>query len=170
MSYLKLPKTTQDHAVGYQSVVQAIDNNAALKELYGAKHAVPLGVSSVVSSSPLLAMGRHRDILIARTVVEFALSTAITPTLTPTITGPIATPLFGTRLAAGTWKIFVSAVALFSAVALLKSTTSVDRKANCYTSFDPMRGPSVTITTWEIDTGVWVPADLPFSLILWTSA
>lgn len=167
MSYVKLPKTTQDHFVGYQSVNQAIDNNAALLSLYDAKHAQGVGGFNA-QMRPLNAIGRHDDILIARSVGEFDVDTTLaTPSLKPRMLGPLFGSLQYDRLAAGQWRIYLASPQLVGAVALMKSSASVDEKATCYTVYDTSRGPSVIVTTWLRDSGAWAPADLPFSLIVW---
>lgn len=165
MSYLKLPKTCSDHAIGFQSVNQAIDNNAALLSAFDVRHSIGVGGNSPYGF-PMRAVGRHDDILIARTVADFAVDTTLpTPGLVVRLSGPILGALFYTRLAVGQWRIFVSTSQRVAAVALMKSTASVDYKANCYVSYDPSTGPSIAVTTWNIATPI--TADLPFSLVLW---
>lgn len=168
MSYLKLPKTTQDHCVGFQSVVQAIDNNAALVAAFDLRHSIGVGGNSPLGQ-PTRALGRHDDILVARSVADFTVATTLpTPRLSTLVAGPIFGSLAYTRLATGQWQIFLATPQLFAAVALMKSTTSSDRKATCYVATSPSTGPSVIVSTWNIAT----PAleDLPFSLAVWTQA
>lgn len=163
MSYVKLPKTTSDHAIGFQSVVQAVDNNAALVTAFDAAHSIGIDGDSQYGF-PLRAVGRHDDILIARTVADFTVASS-------TLGLSVGGPLFGSRLnysrlGTGQWMIYLATNQLFGAVALMKSTASSDYKANCYASYSPSTGPAVTVSTWNIAT----PAleDLPFSLVLWT--
>jgi len=168
VSYVKLPKTTQDHCVGYQSVVQAIENNAALVVAFDEKHSIGIAGESPVGQ-PAKALGRHDDILIARSVADLTVDTTLpTPRLSALVSGPIFGALVYTRLAVGQWQVFIATPQLFAAVALMKSTASVDRKATCYRVSSTTTGPSIIVSTWQIDTGVWVMADLPFSLIVWT--
>lgn len=168
MSYLKLPTTTQDHAIGYQSVAQAVDNNAALASVFDAKHSTGVDGNSP-PGQPTRAVGRHDDILIARSVADFAVDTSRpTPTLSAVVSGPIFGFLSYARLATGQWQIFLATPQLYAAVALMKSTTSVDRKATCFRSTSITRGPSIIVSTWNVAT----PAleDLDFSLIVWTQS
>lgn len=166
MSYLKLPKTTQDHAVGLQSVNQAIDNNDALVLQFDARHSIGTAGYSPPGSGTA-ALGRHDDILIARTVANFGVDTTpATPVLVPHISGPILGALVYTRMAVGQWRIYLSTPHLFGAVALMEANATADYKATCYTQFSPTTGHAVTVSTWNVAT----PAleDLPFSLIFWT--
>ena len=168
MSYLKLPKTVQDHCVGYQSAVQAIDNNAALVEAFDAKHSIGIGGNSP-PGQPTRAVGRHDDMVIARSVADFDVDTSVpTPVLVSLVAGPIFGALQYARLAAGQWRIFFGTSQLFAAVALMKSTASADRKATCYAVSTPSQGPSVIVSTWDVATATM--DDLPFSLVVWTSA
>lgn len=166
MSYLKLPTTTSDHCVGYQSVVQAINNNAALVDAFDSKHSIGIGGNSP-HGLPTFALGRHDDILIARSVADFTVDTTLpTPRLSTLVSGAIFGSLAYTRLAVGHWQIFLGTPQLFAAVALMRSTASSDRKATCYIATSPSTGPSVIVSTWNVAT----PAleDLPFSLAVWT--
>ena len=166
MSYLKLPKTVSDHAVGFQSINQAIDNNAALLDAFDSKHSIGVGGNSPFGF-PTRAVGRHDDILIARSVADFVVDLApLTPVLVPLVAGPIFGPLFYTRLGTGQWRIYVASSQRIAAVALMKSTASVDYKANCFVSYDPSTGPSITVSTWDISTAT--QEDLDFSLVVWT--
>lgn len=168
MAYSKLPLTTQDHFIGYQSVNQAIDNNQALADLYDAKHSLGVGGGNPFGM-PTRAVGRHDDILIARSVADFEVDTSIaTPTLRALVNGPIFGGVVYQRVAAGRWRIFVATPQLVGAVALMKSTTSVDQKATCYLIYDPTRGPTISVSTWVQDAGSWTTDDLPFSLVVWT--
>lgn len=168
MSYLKLPLTTQDHAVGFQSVNQAIDNNNFLETHFDTKHSIGVDGNSPYGQ-PARAVGRHDDILIARSVLEVSVDTSLsTPALSLVVSGPIFWPFNYVRLATGQWQIFLATPLLYAAVALMKSTTSVDYKATCYRNTSTTQGPSVIVSTWNIAT----PAleDLPFSLVVWTQA
>jgi hypothetical protein len=168
MSYLKLPVTTQDHAIGFQSVNQAIDNNNFLATHFDAKHSIGVDGESP-QGQPTKEIGRHDDILIARSVADFEVDTSIlTPTLSAIVSGPIFGAVAYTRIAAGQWQIFIATPLLYAAVALMKSSSSVDRKATCYRSTSLTQGPSVIVSTWNVAT----PAleDLSFSLVVWTQA
>lgn len=166
MSYLKLPKTCSDHAVGYQSVVQAVENNAALVTAFDAKHSIGIAGGSPFGL-PTLALGRHDDILIARSAADFTVDTApITPILVSLLAGPVFGALQYARLAVGQWQIWLATPQLFAAVALMKSTATADYKATCYAVSNPSTGPSIIVSTWDIATATL--DDLPFSLVVWT--
>lgn len=165
MSYVKLPFTCQDHAVGLQSVNQAIDNNDAHYAAIDAMHSMGVNGDSPYGR-PLQALGRHDDILIARSTSDFQISTLPTPTLLPKVLGPMFGSLSYQRLAVGQWRIFIATPQLFGAVALMKAAAVQDYKANCFTVSDPSLGPSVIVTTWNIAGGP-AAADLPFSLTVW---
>jgi len=167
VSYVKLPKTTQDHAVGYQSVNQARDNDAALFAQFDAKHSVDFAAAGSV----FRATGRHDDPLIARSVLRCSVETArAVPTLAPIVSGPVFGRLAFTRLQQGQWRIYIATPQLFFAVALCESTAAVDRKATAYRTYDPSTGPAVIVTTWERVAGTWTPTDLAFSLVVWCEA
>ena len=76
MSYAKLPKTIQDAHVGFRAVNQAIDNNDALQTQFDAKHSIGINGNSPVGA-PTKALGRHDDILIARSVAFFNVDTSV---------------------------------------------------------------------------------------------
>lgn len=165
---MKLPATVTDHCVGYQSVVQAIENNAALVTAFDAKHSIGIGGESPYGF-PTRAVGRHDDILIARSVADFAVDAAIlTPVLVPRVSGAILATLAYARLGVGQWQIFLATAQLYGVIALMKSTASVDQKATCYRTASPSSGPSVIVSTWLDTAGVWAMEDLPFSLVVWT--
>lgn len=170
MSYLKLFKTTQDHAVGTQSVNQASDNNDAMKSLYDAKHALGVdGYNTGGFSNPFRAVGRHDDPVIARTVARFSIDASSGLPFT-IISGPMlsfSTPL---RIRAGQWRIYVYTPQLFGAVALAEASATTDRKATCLVEFNPATGPAVVVTTWEITTGTFAPGNYDFSLVLWADS
>jgi hypothetical protein len=167
VSYAKLFLTCQDHAVGLQSVNQAMDNQDALYAAIDSKHSLGVGGDSPYGQ-PTRALGRHDDILIARTVAHFSVdATPVVPRLAMSVGGPVLGNLAYVRLAVGQWRIYLSTPQLFGAVALMQSSASVDYKANCLTSYDPATGHFVTVTTWNIAGGP-IALDLPFSLVLWT--
>lgn len=172
MSYLKLFKTTQDHAVGTQSVNQASDNNDAMKALYDAKHALGVdGYNTGGASNPLRSVGRHDDPLIARTVARFVVDVSpATPVAFTIVSGPILRFFTSSRIGAGQWRINVPTPQLFGAVALVEAAATADRKATCLIEFNPVTGPCVVVSTWEDSGGVWSTTDLDFSLVLWTDS
>ena len=170
MSYLKLFKTTQDHAVGVQSVNQASDNNDAMKDLYDAKHSLGVdGYNTGGFSNPFRAVGRHDDQLVARTVARFRIdSTAVVPVASTIISGPMLSLSTALRMGTGQWRIFVYTPQLFGAVALIEGAPAVDLKATCLLEFNPATGPCVVVSTWDVASAA--KADYGFSLILWANA
>ena len=158
MSYVKLFKKVQDHAVGIQSLNQAIDNNAALLAQFDAKHSVSFSSSSSVFRRP----GRHDDPLVARTVARFSVDTSrAVPTLDPIVSGPVFGGLCFMRMQAGQWRIYIAAPQLFFAVALCESTAAIDRKPRVST-FEPPTGPPLS-SRWERGRAA---EQTPFSLAL----
>lgn len=167
MSYVKLFQTVQDHAVGFQSINQARDNNTALSTLLDAKHSTGVNGQSP-PGRPFEAVGRHDDICIARTVAHLVVDDLVVPTrLRALVTGPMLPILVAQQLQMGQWQIFVSTPSVFAAVATPVSTATVDRKATAYLTQSPSQGPSVIVTTWEQDAGSWAMTDYDFSLVFW---
>ena len=169
MSYTKLYTVCQDHAVGIAQVNGANSNGEALKDFYGVRHGLGIGQFNPTNAVTGPIVGKHNDLLIARTVADFFVdTTAASPELTPMLIGPLLGASFVyAKMAVGQWRIFMATPRRFAAVALLKSTASVDRKATCYAVYDPLRGPGVIVTTWEQDAGSWAKTDLSFSLVIW---
>lgn len=163
MSYLKLLKTCSDHAVGMQSVNQAIDNNGALYSTqFDPNHST--GSTSRVDS--LLGPGRHDDTLVARGVFDFIIRTisGIGPTAVASVGNAIAVG-FPARITSGQWRIYVLTRRLFSAVATIKGATAgIPRYATCFVSADSY-GQFVTVSTWNVAAGVL--DDYDFSLAIW---
>ncbi len=167
MSYLKLPTTIQDHCVGYQSVVQVIANNVAMVDAFDAKHSIGVGGDSPYGR-PAEAVGRHDDILIARSVADFEVNIGLAiPALTTLVSGPIFGTAISTRLGTGQWQIYIATPQLYGAVALMKSVGSCDYKATCYRTSGFSTGPSIIVSTWNVATASL--EDQPFSLVVWTS-
>ena len=163
MSYLKLPKTCSDHAVGFQSVNQAIDNNIELYTQLDRRHAVTAEGNSYVP--PFRAPGSHDDELIARTVADFAFSSGLL-IMVPYITGPM---IFGlpVLVKTGQWDIPITAPRIYSAVATIKgASTGGPRGTSCKIWRWINATPYVTVTTWDINGGAL--ADYDFSLAIWT--
>jgi len=167
MSYVKLPKVTSDYAVGFQSVNQARDNNTALLAQLDAKHSTGTNGQSP-PGRPFEAVGRHDDIVIARTVAHFTVDALVVPTrLRQLVSGPMLPVLVAQELKTGQWQIFVSTPHVFWAHATPSASASVSRKANAYLTQSPDQGPSVIVTTWEQDAGSWTPSYFDFSLVFW---
>lgn len=166
MSYVKLPKVTQDYAVGFQSVNQARDNNTALLAQLDAKHSIGAGGQSP-PGRPFEAVGRHDDIVIARTVAHFTVDSAVVPTrLRQLVTGPMLPVLVAQQLQTGQWQIFVSTPHLFWAHATPTASSAVGRKATAYLTQTPDQGASIIVTTWERGAS-WAKTDFDFSLVFW---
>ena len=165
MSYSKPFLTTSDHAVGFQCVNRAIDNNRALFFDYvEPKHATGRDPADV-----FIGKGRHDDVLIARTVADFLFVTATLATgpeqLFAEVSGPmiVGAPV---RMKTGQWKIYISTPQLFSAAATIKGATAGNsRQASCFVLVDSV-GPYVIVSTWNVSGGVL--ADYDFSLVLWS--
>lgn len=169
MTYVKLPKTVQDHAIGFQSINQARDNCDALKSLYDAGHSVgAAGGSAIIGTAAiLLAVGRHDDPCISRTVLRFRVDATLpVPIAIPIVSGPLmgGPPI---RLSAGQWKLQLQRQSLLGAKADCESTKPEDMKATCFYANGIDTGASLIITTWMVDTGAWVPSDVGFSVALW---
>lgn len=162
MSYVKLPKGVSDYAVGYQSVNQMLDNNRALFDQFDAKHSV--GVGGVNFGDPFMSPGKHDDILVARTVADFAVDTT-GPTVSAynLVSGPMIfePPEY---LADGKWKVLITTPRLFGAIATIKETSMVDRYAQARVFMD-LSGPYIIVTTWNVGTGALDNYD--FSLCIW---
>ena len=164
MSYLKLPKTCSDHAVGLQSVNQALDNNQALYETqFDPGHRTNLGVT--LGGWPL-PPGRHDDVLVARTAADFSIATiaGLGVTAVALVGGPVIVD-FPDRLQAGQWRVRILTPRIFSAVATVKgATTGGSRYATTHVSGDSL-GPYVTVSTWNVTGGTL--DDYDFSLVIW---
>lgn len=169
MSYVKLPTTCQDHAIGIQTVQQAEENNARIKEHLAVRHALGNGQFNTSSFiNPLSAVGRHNDTLIARSVLQcFIDNTSAVPTLLTRLSGPAFGVLNYIRRAAGQWQLFLQAPFEFGAVATMSASSTVDYAVRTYRITDPNYGPSLIVSTWAIDAGSWALTDLPFDLALW---
>jgi len=164
MSYLKLPKTCSDHAVGLQSVNQAIDNNAELYAQLDKRHSVIAEGNAYVP--PFRAPGAHDDVLIARTVADFAYSSSLLR-MWPYMSGPM---IFGlpTRRGTGSWDIPVTAPRIYAAVATIKGVTAlIPRSASCYI-YRGLNSAYVSVRTWNVAAGALENYD--FSLAIWTDS
>lgn len=168
MSYVKLFTTVSDHAIGIQSVNQAVDNSQALYDHLDLRHAVEAGAISGGDIS--LQAGKHDDIRIARTVIDLRVDTATSPTrLIQLVSGRL---VGGTivRLATGVWKFPVTSNSMIGVVGTAKSAAVGYRHVGCTVSSEG-GGPSfpartyITARTWNILTGA--PEEFDFSLVIW---
>lgn len=169
MSYTKLYTVVMDHAVGIGQVNGANANGEAIKDFYGVRHGLGIGQFNPTNAITGAIVGKHNDLLISRTVADFDIdSTLASPELTPRVIGPLlGTNFVYAKMVTGQWRIYIATPRRFAAVALLKSTASIDRKATCFSVYDPLRGPGVIVTTWDRSGGSWAKTDLSFSLVLW---
>lgn len=164
-SYVKLHLVVADFAVGYQSVNQAIDNNQALYDQLNAGHST--GIRGGAYGDPFLQPGQHDDPLVARTVLQVGVNTAVTPpTASAVTTGPM---LYGQpiRMDTGYWRIKVTTPQLVGAVATCRATGTVDRYATCRVVMDAS-GPYVDVSTWNIAAAAKVDCD--FDVVLWAES
>jgi hypothetical protein len=168
MSYVKLFTTVSDHAVGIQSVNQAVDNAQALYDQFDLRHAAEAG--ALGGGDVFLQVGKHDDIRVSRTVIDFKLDAAASPMrLMQLLTGRI---IGGTivRQSAGVWKIPVTSDSMLGVVGTAKATAAGYRHVGCTVSREG-GGPSfpdrtyITARTWNILTGA--PEDFDFSLVIW---
>ena len=168
MTYVKIPKTVRDHAVGYQSVNQANDNGEDLLTLYAAKHAVP-GKTATAGANFWVRnfAGKHNDTRIARATADFFVdsTSGVTPALGARMSSGIFGGLAPQRIGTGQWRIYLATSANFFCVATPRATTGVERKATCFISSGP-NGSLVIVSTWE-RTPSWTRTDFNFSLAVW---
>lgn len=168
MSYLKLPLAIQDYPVGFRSINQADDNAAAIRSHLDTRHALGNdGFTATSFTNPLDEIGRHDDVRIARAVASFYVDTSRAfPVLRARFMGPVFGSLQVTRRAVGQWQIYLAAPLQFAGVPQMRATATVDYRATSYRVIDPVRGPSVIVSTWQLS-GSWALADLPFDLPIW---
>lgn len=162
MAYEKPFTTVQDFPLGYQSVNRLRDNNVAMNDLWDLRHSIGTAGYAPVSDNPLDKVGRHDDILVARTVAQFQVDTT-TLELVPLITGPMLPVFTVTRIQVGEWIIYVRSRALFGAVATVKATASGPRKATCQVRY--AQAPNVIVNTWDVATAT--RGDYDFTLTMW---
>lgn len=159
--YVKLFKTCSDHAVGTQSVNQALENNIALFERLDKRHALGTRPNDV-----FIGPGKHDDVLIARTVADFTVVSGAggTQLLFSLVSGPFIfdTP---TQLASGQWRIDIPTPTIFSAIATIKGASlGIARHASCFVGADQLN-PYVVVSTWNVAAGAL--ADYDFSVAIW---
>lgn len=163
MSYVKLFKVVSDFPLGFQTLNQGLDNNAALYAQLDLRHSV-LGATTGPWNG-MLEPGRHDDALIARTAADFYID-ASTPTTWAfsLITGPMIynSP---TRLGVGQWKVYMNTSQIVGAVACVKGASSQARQATCLMQLASGR-PYVIVSTWNMAAGAL--ADYGFSLVVWS--
>lgn len=168
MSYVKLFTTVSDHAIGIQSVNQAVDNAQSLYDQFDLRHAAETG--ALGGGDVFLQVGKHDDIRVSRTVIDFKLDAAASPMrLMQLLSGRIVGGAIE-RLSVGVWKIPVATSNIVGVVGTAKATSSGYRHVGCTMSSEG-GGPSfpartyITARTWSILTGA--PEDFDFSLVIW---
>jgi hypothetical protein len=164
VSYVKSFKVVSDFALGFQTLNQALENNRALLEQVDAKHAT--GRTAWSSSDTYLENGRHDDPLVARTSADFEVDTTGTVIVARTlIRGPMiqSAPV---NTALGQWKFVISTPQFFGAVACAKGVNpGAGMYATCFCDFSTTGPHTVTVTTWNVASGL--PAFYDFSLVVW---
>lgn len=166
MSYVKLPTTVSDHAIGFQTVNQANDNGEALLDLYAEKHMVPTTATAGAPFWQRNVFGKHNDPLIERGNADFYVDS--TSGVTPVLGARLSSGIFGAtaqRVDVGVWRVYIAAPQVFFAVATPRATAAGERKANCFISYGPY-GPLILVSTWE-KSGSWATADYDFGLCVW---
>lgn len=168
MSYEKGFLTVADHAVGLQSVNRAIDNNQALFDAVRLRHAYGVDGRNTGSTRLLQGVGRHDDILIARTTSRHLIRNGNTSRAE--IISPIQGLLLGrpTRIDTGQWRFPVGTQQIFGGVALAEAASALDYKACCLVAYSP--ATTITVATWAISAGAFIPYDFDFSLTLWVQS
>lgn len=163
MAYSKLPKVVQDYPLGYQDLNQAIDNNAALRDLYDAKHGAR--EPSQLGANRWALAGVHDDVHVARTVARVTVATVatvVTPTLE--VTGLAITGV--TRVGTGQYALAVSGLASWWAAVTAEGTTT-QRKTISY-RVQPTGGQhEIYVTTMELGSGLFQEADYGFDVVVW---
>ena len=163
MSYAKIPKVCRDYGLGFQDFNQACDNVDATVALYDVRH----GVGSQPSGStqnPWAQFGKHDDPRICRTLLRIQNTTigSIVSSSTVVAGTGIAS---AQRVGAGQWQIDLrSGVGTFAPVVQVEDSGTEVFHFTVY-SFDM----SLLITFWQLSGGVFVAADVDFSVFVWGS-
>lgn len=168
MAYEKPFLTTQDHAVGVQTINRALENNRALLEdQFDPGHSI--GNGAFGSADPFLGPGRHDDPVISRTVLDVTITGGV---LRVNMSGPLI--VFGVvRVATGQWQLRLSNRRLVSAFATIRGTSAGHaRTATCIytplsTTDDGDAGPFLTVTTWHVVSSALEDAD--FTVVMHTA-
>jgi len=168
MAYSKLPKVIQDTGLGYQSINQANDNNAQLREAYAEGHG-PFaggGVSSIWSKP-----GQHDNLLICRTVIRIYQATyVITPEPMVLAAGP-GMPAVGGWILGGGGRYSIS-VALDNLKAIItaeqpdSSAVRIPRW-NYTVPATGVQTRGLDIWLWEESAGEFSLAAYDFEVLLW---
>ena len=172
MAYEKPFFVTQDFALGIQSVNRAIENNAAARTLWTARHGYDeSNRPALTAQEQVKAFGAHNDILISRSVSAFTVGVADDGSsyLQPRVEGRLVRQT--QRLGVGQWRVFLSPTDIFGAVARCYASAALDYEAVCRIVSGTGAGTSlalggyVDVDTWDISGGARV--DTGFSLAVW---
>lgn len=167
MTYSKLPKICQDYPLGFQDVNQAIDNNAAIRDLYDVRHGVLTSAPGAGSSrNPWTLAGRHDDVHVQRTVALVTVSTSYgIASGSLTVSGGAITAI--ARAGTGQWTLAISGLATWWAIGQPHDTAASSRKVTCY-RIQPTSGQHLLdVTTYALDAGSFAATDYDFSLAIW---
>jgi len=169
MAYEKGYLVTQDKCVGTQSVNRVIENNRAIQSAWAAKHNAEAGPLSIsLPTNPLYKVGRHNDILIARSVCDFdVVTTGTVTTLAANVPGAIVAVGANSRLDFGYWLLYVGTPQLFGAIATIKADSNTEYKATCRI-VQSNAGKWLYVQTWDVSVPERV--DIGFSVAVWTQS
>jgi len=169
VSITRRPTVCQDFPVGIREVQASIDNNAGLLQAWGTQHAIDR--LDVNQTNRLLAVGRHNDVLVARTVTDFFVSSSGgTPSLVASLSGPAIGDIV--RLGVGQWSIGILGMGQVFAAASVKTPDITVSSAQLSTImayvYQPDSGRQrVIVTTWRSAGFYFAQQDLDFSLAIW---
>lgn len=167
MAYSKLPKLCQDYPLGFQDINQAIDNNAALRDLYDVRHGIlEPGPGSAGGRPPWTLAGRHDDAHVQRTVAHVTVSTQgafVSGSLT--VSGSAITAI--SRGGTGQWVLSVSNLSAWWAAGQPHDTAASQRKVTCYRVLPTSGQHLLYVTTYALDSGAFAATDYDFSVALW---
>jgi hypothetical protein len=169
MSITRRPTVCQDFPVGIREVQASIDNNDGLLQSWGSKHAIDrLDFSQ---TNRLLTVGRHNDVLIARSVTDFYVDTSSgTPVLSASLAGPAIGDVI--RLGTGSWSIGIIGMGQVFAAASLKVPdvtvgSAVLSTVMAYVYQTASLAQRIAVTTWRSSGYYFDRTDLDFSLAVW---
>lgn len=159
----------QDFPVGIREVQASIDNNAGLLQAWGTQHAIDR--LDLNQTNRLLTVGRHNDVLVARTVTDFYVdASGATPTLTSLVSGPAVGDVI--RLGTGQWSIGVVGMGqVFAAVSVkvpdVTIGSAVLSTAMAYVYQTAALDQRIIVTTWRSAGLYFSQQDIDFALAIW---
>lgn len=164
MAYSKLAKVCQDYPLGYQDINQAIDNNAAIRDLWDVRHGLLEPASGAGGGRlPWTVAGRHDDFFVPRSValVEVGSSGGV-------IFGEMTVDgdAFGdiVRISTGKWILNINNLTAWWAVAQCMGGTTTQRRLNLHRSVPTTGQHALYISTYELSSGAFVETDIDFSV------